>query len=149
MIDKKTFKKAIAGPFENATFVKKGQSWYLDGEDSIIVVNIQKSNFDEEYFMNVGIWLRGLGVALFPKENQCHLSCRIERLFPEDRELIRTGFSLEKTNLQTLIDLLEFIKLKLIPFLEDCTKNYKLTEFMNTGRFKSGLISKEAKDFLG
>jgi hypothetical protein len=148
MIDKKDFRKAVADPFKQAMYVKKGQSWYLDGEDAVIVVNFQKSNFNEEYFMNIGIWLKAFGVALFPKENLCHLSFRVERLFPEDWEIVRNGLSLEKANQQTLLDLSEFIKLKLIPFLEDCTKKHKLVEFMATGRFKSGLINKEAKDFL-
>lgn len=148
MINKKVFKKAIADPFERVAYVKRGHSWYLDGEDSVIVVNLQKSDFGEEYFMNIGIWIKTLGQALFPKQNQCHLSCRVERLFPEDQEMIWNGLSLDKANLQALLDLSEFISLKLIPFLNDCTQKHKLTEFMTLGRFKSGLISKEARDYL-
>lgn len=148
MMNKNIFKKVITSSFENTAYVKKGQSWYLDGEDAIIVVNLQKSNFGEEYFMNIGIWLKGLGSTLFPKENQCHLFIRLERLFPEDRELITRGFSLETTNMQTLSDLSEFIKFKLFPFLQDCTNINKLKDFAAMGKFKAGLIRKETKDYL-
>ena len=148
MITKKDFKKAIAGPFEQAKYVKKGQSWYLDGEDTIIVVNLQKSNYSEIYYMNIGIWLKAVGIVLFPQENQCHLVFRVEELFPEDLTIIREGLSLEQANSQVLLDFVEFIKLELIPFLEDCTKKYKLVEFVTMGRIKSTFLRKEAQDYL-
>jgi len=149
MINKKDFKKSISYSFEKSNlYTKKGQSWYLDGKDSTIVVNLQKSNFNEEYFMNIGIWLKALGIATFPSFNKCHLYFRLEKLFPEDRALILNSLSLERTNSQLLDDFSQFIILKMIPFLQHCTEENQLIEFMKVGRFKNGIISKEAKDYL-
>ena len=53
MIDKKSFKKTIATQLESANFVKKGQSWYFNGRDTIIVINLQKNDWNEEFFFNI------------------------------------------------------------------------------------------------
>lgn len=148
MIGKKTFKQTIANLFEKSSFVKKGQSWYLDGEDTIIVVKLQKSNWGEEYYINIGIRLKALGTVNFPQESQCHFSHRLERYFPDDRELILRGSSLEASNSQTLEDFTELLRIKLVPFLKECTSKHKLKEFLVAGRFNSGFISKDAIDYL-
>jgi hypothetical protein len=61
MIDKKSFKKVFGTPLEDAGFYKKGQAWYLDGADAIAVINLQKCDWNETYFVNIGIWLKALG----------------------------------------------------------------------------------------
>lgn len=149
MIDKKTFKKIITSPFDEADFVKKGQSWYLDGEDAVIVVNLQKSNWADEYYVNIGIWIKALSSIDFPKENQYHLLHRLERCFPEDRELIQQSTSLELSNLQALSKFTEFLKLRVVPFLRDCTRKHKLREFMAAGKFRSGFVHKDVINYLG
>jgi len=145
MIDKKTFKKAFATPFENAGFVKNGQSWYLDGKDAIIVVNLQKSDWEDMYYINIGIWLKALGETSFPRENQCHLMYRAESLFPDNRELLLLGCSLEKGNLQLLNDLTEFIQNQLIPLLQGFTNENNLKVLMAQGKLNRGLVRLEAK----
>lgn len=148
MIDKKLFKKSIAAPLERAGFLKKSQSWFLNGKDVVLVINLQKSDWNEAYYINIGIWLKALGDMAFPKENQCHLSYRAESLFPEQRELILLGCSLEKSNPQMLIDLSNFFENRLIPFLHECTDENKLRELMSQGMLTKGLVMKEARLYL-
>ncbi len=148
MIDKRTFKNAIAAPLDKAGFKKKGQSWYLDGKDAIIVVNLQKSDWSEIYFINMGIWLKNLGETSFPQYNHCHLYYRIERFFPEQRELILVGCSLDKSNQQMLDELSEFIESEVIPFLRNCTDENKLRELMLQGALEGGLVRLEARWYL-
>lgn len=149
MIDKKTFKKAISTPFEGAAFIKKGQSWYFNGQDAVIVTNLQKSNWNDTYYFNIGVWLKALGDTVFPRYNNCHLSFRAEALFPEKRNLILIACDLEKTNIELLMDLTEFIQSLLIPFLKECTDMNRLKELMEKGFFNKGLVRIEAKQYLG
>ena len=149
MIDKKTFKKSIAVPLETAGFVKKGQSWYLDGKDAIVVVNLQKYDFDELYFINMGIWLKALGENAFPQENLCHICLRAEGLFPEQRELILRGCSLEHSDEGLLGSLSEFIETSLIPLCRKCTDEGYLRALLSQGRFDRGLVRWEARTRLG
>ena len=98
MIEKKVFKKSIATPLENAGYVKKGQSWYLDRPNTIIVLNVQKSDWGNMYFLNFGIWIKALGQETFPEYNFTHINGRVDRIFPENRDLFLMSCDLNKTN---------------------------------------------------
>lgn len=148
MIDKKSFKNAISVPFKEAGFISKGQSWYLNGKDAVIVTNLQKSNWSNSYYINVGVWLKALGDLVFPQYNNCHLGFRAEALFPEKRNLILVSCDLEKTNTELLTDLSGFIESLLIPFLRECSNANKLKEFMRQGLLDKGLVRIEAKQYL-
>lgn len=148
MIDKKTFKKSVGGALEQAGFVKKGQSWYFEGEDALVLANLEKIDVFDEYVINIGIWLKAFGDTTFPAYNQCHLYYRVERLFPSQRELILASCSLLKSDNQILANLSEFIKNQLVPFLKDCTDESKLKELMSEGVLKRGFVRKEARMFL-
>jgi hypothetical protein len=148
MIDKKSFKKAIAAQLESANFVQKDQSWYLNGRDTIVVINLQKNDWDDEYFFNIRIWIKALGNYEFQDNNKWHMSHRLERLFPEDKILIRGSSSLLIGTEQLLNDLSVFIKTKLVPFLIECTDEKKLKDYMAAGRFKLGFVRKDAKKYL-
>ena len=148
MVDKKTFKKAFGAPLENLGLTKQGQSWYLDGRDSIVVVNLQKCDWNETYFMNIGIWLKALGEASYPKYNHCHLYYRVESFFPEKSELILVSCSLEKSNQEKLTDLSKFIKNELVPFLQNCTNENYLKGLMTNGKLNDGFVFFEAREYL-
>jgi len=62
---KTTLKKSIGDVLQPAGFDRKGQSWYLAGADAIVVFNLQKSDYDEVYYVNLGFWLKQLGDATF------------------------------------------------------------------------------------
>ena len=148
MIDKKSFKKAVAIPLEKHGFAKKGQSWYLDGKDAIAVLNLQKNDWADEYFINIGIWIKYLREAEYPKAHECHLSHRVESLFPQEMETIHNGCSLEKGTNDALAKLASFIEIKLVPFLRECTEADNLKKMMAMGRFKLGFVHISAKFFL-
>lgn len=145
MIDKKTFKKLLGAPLESAGFIKKGQSWYLNGEDTIVVVNLQKCDWGEWYFINIGIWLKALGEEVFPQAHRCHLSHRLEAYFPEQRELIQSGCRLDAETSKTLTELVEFIHRQVIPFLYECTHEGKLKELLLKGSLEHGFVNMVAR----
>ena len=62
---------------------KKSGSWYLAGPDSIVVLNLQKSSYSSRYYINIGVWFTGLGLAKDPKPTHCHLQARAETLLEE------------------------------------------------------------------
>jgi hypothetical protein len=148
IIDKKTFKKAIAEPLESAGFIKKGQSWYFDGKDTVVVANLQKSDWDDMYYINIGISLKALGDGKFPLAYKCHIFERAERVFPEQRELIRLGCSLDKSNLQILDDLSVFIKNLFILFLRKCSDENELKSLLRLGILRKGVVQLVARKYL-
>ncbi len=148
MIDKKTFKKSFALPFERARFMKKGQSWFLNGSDVIVVVNLQHSDWGNYYYINIGFYLKTFGQVEFPDYVQCHLGYRAEDFFPNHRELILAGCHLEMSNEQMLADLSNFFDDELIPFLRECTEVKKLRELMTKGVLNHGAVLLKARAFL-
>jgi hypothetical protein len=145
MIDKRSFKKRFSGPLDLAGFVRRGQTWYVTGQDATIAVNLQKYDFAEEYFVNVGIWLRALGDRPFPSCNACHIVIRAERLFPEHREVILTACSLTDSDDQRLAQLSRFTTQELIPFCTSCFAEAFVRSEYNRGRFTQALVVREAR----
>lgn len=93
-MNKQNFKKSLGAVLNSIGFVGKGQSWFKNGQDAIVVLNIQKSDYEEKYYVNCGIWLKEIEVADFPPEHKCHLQVRLTSLFPEDAAMIERACSL-------------------------------------------------------
>lgn len=68
-------------------FTKRSGAWYLSREDTILVMDLQKSNYGPRYFVNVAVWLRALGEAQFPKEWHCHIRTRLTDLVPNPKRV--------------------------------------------------------------
>jgi hypothetical protein len=62
---------------------KKSGSWYVRSPETIVVLNLQKSNYSVSYFVNVAVWLNALGDADAPKENKCPVRTRLNELLPD------------------------------------------------------------------
>jgi hypothetical protein len=149
MIDKRALKKAIGDPLQQAGFVNRGQSWYLDGKDAMVVATLESIRMPPgQYGINVGIWLKAFGEATLPAYNHCHLYYRLERLFPSQRDLVVSSCSLPNSNPQMLSALSDFVRTEGSPFLEECTDVVKLREFMSRGLLKGGFVRAEARSFL-
>lgn len=61
-------------------FKKKGARWYRDNEDVISVVGLQKSQWGDQHYINLGIWVKLLGDVDFPEVKDCHIQCRLENV---------------------------------------------------------------------
>lgn len=174
MIDKKAFKKTFGAPLEDAGYFKRGQSWYLNGEDTIIVVNLQKSDWGERYYINIGLWLKKLGEPIypigqsietiereikgfkrkkygdtfFPDENECHIGIRAESLFLDERLMLYNSCSLESSDEHQLSILANFIKNEMIPLFQNCTHEDKLIALFDQGVFERSFIWWKAREYL-
>lgn len=72
-------------------FKKQARTWTREGTDVFQVVNVQKSQFGEQLYVNVAVYLKALGPETAPPEHRCHIRARLERIAPESLfEDIRT-----------------------------------------------------------
>ena len=62
-------------------YAKHSGSWYRRGHEVILIVNLQKSQYDVSYYVNVDAWLLPLGEAQYPKGG--HVSTRITQLIED------------------------------------------------------------------
>lgn len=64
-------------PFE---YAHKGSSWYNASADSVAVINLQKSQWGGQFYVNLGVYFLALGAERFPAEHKCHLRLRLSAL---------------------------------------------------------------------
>ena len=148
MSNKVRFKKAFGNALQENGFRKKGQSWYLYGPDSIVVLNLQKDDFSELYFVNFGVWLVSFGDAQFPRENQCHIGARLEELFPAQRELILDACTIgpDDADLSKFEDLLHS---DVVPLCQRCLTLVGLKEQITSGKIAHYYVNRVARSLLG
>lgn len=148
MTDKVTFKKAIGNALKEHEFQKKGQSWYLHGTDCIVVLNLQKDDFSDLYYVNFGIWLLSFGGIQFPPENHCHVRTRLERIFPAERELIFDACTIgpEAAELPRFVALLHF---DVVPLCQRCLTLKGLKEEIASGKIPHYNVVRVARPLLG
>ena len=118
------FASRLAPMFKAKGFRKTSATWRRDCDRLTQVFNIQKSQWGDQFYLNLGIYLRGLGNESRPTEYRCHVRCRAERLL-EDEELqtlrecldFDTPLDREKRYLQ----LEEIVANRVLPWFEDHT----------------------------
>ena len=65
--------------FKQSGFKKMRTNWRKTTDDLIFVLNIQGSQWDkEDYYINVGVYIKSLGTEQNPTEYSCHIRSRID-----------------------------------------------------------------------
>jgi len=147
-----TIKKAFSTSMKKAGFGKKSDGWYLSMDDTILVVNLQKSNFGEQYYINLAVWLNELGQITFPKEYQCHIRTRATLLEPERQKYWEDKvFNLENTEIteEERLELVQsFLENTAIPFLLSCGEVAELKRLHQEGQLKGAAVMANAQKIL-
>jgi hypothetical protein len=145
-------KDAFGSAMKKAGFQKKSDGWYRDTNEAVLVANLQKSNFGEQYYVNLGIWLKVLGEVPFPKEYQCHIRVRAATLEPERQKYWESEvFNLEHREILDAgrFDLVQsFLETTALPFLLACGSLSELRRLHREGRFKGAAIMVRAREIL-
>ena len=134
-------------------FHKKSDTWYRRTDDAILVVNLQKSDYGYQYYINLAVWLKALGENAFPKEHHCHIRLRAVHLDRNhQRHWEHEVLNLENTSMsdveraQQIQTLLEDIA---IPFLLSCGSLDRIRKLYREGQFKGAAVRVQAQEFLG
>ncbi len=61
-------------------FTRIKKNWYHREEDTILIVNLQKSAFGNQFRVGLGVLIRSLSDNPAPKINECHIMEQVERL---------------------------------------------------------------------
>lgn len=75
-------------------YTKKSGSWYRRQDETIALLNLQRSQHSHAYYLNAALWLLALGDATAPKEHTCHVRTRADRLVL-DGEALKKALDLE------------------------------------------------------
>ena len=80
---------------KNHGYSKRSGSWYRAQDETVAVVNLQRSNYSPRYYLNVALWLSTLGSEPYPKEHQCHVRTRLNRLL-DDGDVFEAALDLDE-----------------------------------------------------
>ena len=99
----KTLRSTIGNVLEQHGFQvgpqKERIAWYRSHPDTVLVFDLQKSDYGGQYFGNLGVCLKSIYPSEFPREELCHLRLRLDRLVP-DRERVLSLLDLEEQSVQ-------------------------------------------------
>ena len=101
-MNQKLISSVIDGCAASSGFTRKGSTWYRHDPEVILVVNLQKSNYGGQYYINLGVSPRELTEGEFPRDAQCHLRMRLEGLYEmeqNDPKEVERVFNLEDSSL--------------------------------------------------
>jgi hypothetical protein len=96
MSQPKVLVDAFGAVLKSAGFKKKkADTWYLNCADTIQLLNVQKSSYGQQHYVNLAIWLKPIGESETPPEHKCQIRLRWSALFAEDDELPKRLVDLE------------------------------------------------------
>ncbi|MCZ8255583.1 MAG: DUF4304 domain-containing protein [Bacteroidia bacterium] len=137
---------AIASPLKVLGFRKKACTWWRATEDTVCVLNLQKSPFGERLYVNLGVYLRALGQEVTPPENRCHVRVRLERIASEQswNEIAAATSSAVPS-----AGLVEAILNDGISWLNQVSTHEGIQSYIKAGGASKGLVMATAKELVG
>lgn len=152
MADSKLVKEALGAPLKEAGFKKKSDSWYWSNDEVVLLVNLQKSQYGDQYYVNGGVALKSLGAAEFPKEHHCHIRFRLTAVVSEEESKeIESVFDLENESLsdqQRKEEISRLVTDVALPILQACSSESGIGETVKSGRLAKAMIHKQVKDLV-
>jgi len=152
MTDSKIIKEAIKKPLSEAGYIKKSDTWYLRNDEVVLLVNIQKSQYGNQFYINCGASLKSLSSVEFPKEHQCNIRFRIEDVIPSGSESnIGALLDLEDISIsenQRKDGILKLIVECVLPALNALSSIKGIGEAIRSGLLAKAMVHKDVKDLV-
>lgn len=142
---------ALVPVLREAGFKVRSNTWHEQCQDTVLVVNLQKSQWGPQFYINLAVWVRQLGEASAPKEYQCHIRQRATSL-PDKRaknleralDLDDESFSMQER--EACIG--EFMRESAIPFLESLSTMKGIRSALDAQVLKGCFVNRQLKELL-
>lgn len=143
------FKKGIQRALAPTGFTKAGKLNCYAGKGVVVLLALQKLEHDQQFFLNVGFWLTRFGASPPERVELSHLYFRVERLFPEYREIILCAGKLDdEAQPSAFNQFVELLRTTIAGGLVEMADELRLRQAFREGRFEHGLIRKEVREVL-
>ena len=152
MTDSKTLKAALRSVLLDCDFKKKSDSWYWSNDTVVLVVNLQKSQYGPQYYVNCGVALKSLGAVAFPKEHHCHIRFRLTGVVSDkERMKVESVFDLENSRFsdqERREEITKLIRTTALPILKGCTSVDGMSEVTKSGKLANAMIHKRVRNLI-
>jgi hypothetical protein len=86
--DEKTVREAIAKPLAQLNAIKRRNTWYVQSDQTLSAVNLQKSQWSRAYYLNIAIFLQAdFPRSKLPPEYRAEVRFRLDQLAAENHRL--------------------------------------------------------------
>lgn len=142
--------QSISGVLCKQGLKRKGATWYLESPACICLLNLQRSQWGNKYYINLGVLVKQLGHIPFPKENQCHLGIRLSQIVPDSTQLERNlDFEDSSSSDEKRIEAIrEAIETHAIPFLSSLQTLDGIKRAFREGTISPAFATANLKKFL-
>jgi uncharacterized protein DUF4304 len=147
----KEFDELFAAVLEPAGFRRRKDTWYRSNEDTITLVNLQKSQWGGQYYVNLGIYLRDIGKATSPPEHHSHIRLRLTAIAGYASTTIEQALDLEHPGIsaeQRKTTIAHALQTLALPFLSERSALPRLRELHALNQLGPVLITKVGRDLL-
>ncbi len=149
MDSRRELSSVVAPLLKREGFRKTGLTWRLLTTETILVVNLQKSQWSDRFYLNCGVYFRELGAETSPVESRCHMRLRSEQLPGAPLELSQ---ALSFDDYPRMPDRAERLQALLaqfaIPWLRECSTKAGASRQLETHRDTLLRTTREAAEFL-
>ena len=98
MANTKKLRAVIDAVLTSYGFTKRRSAWYRYYPETIVVLDLQKSDYGGQYYVNLAVTLRALNPEDYPPEHKCHIRMRLERIV-DDAAKVSAVFNLEDSSI--------------------------------------------------
>jgi hypothetical protein len=151
MIDKITLKKLITSELKDLGFKTKAFTWYVDSNSSCSVLNLQKSNYSNEYYCNLAFYIKGYEelAVMPPAEWKCQIRCRAEVALPQFASNVLDILNLD-SKLEISVQIIEIQNLvkQAASILLKGKDVRELVKMYDNGVFRGGMVDLNAIKYI-
>ena len=143
--------EAVTKALHPMGFKRKASTWYLDGPDCVCLINLQKSNYGGQLYVNLAVSAKQLEANAFPKEHQSQLRGRLSEITP-GRAQLEANLNFEETSSSPADKISRVVKAICddgVPILLQCQTLKGLKEQLNSGKLEKFAISLRLRNLLG
>ena len=127
-------------------FKKKSMTWFANNPEALLLVNLQKSRWSEQYYVNLAVWVKALGeTKVPPKEHLCHVRRRLTSFGNDqvDKALDLANPELSELERKQVIET-QLVE-RALPFLDECGTLDGLTKLYRAGDLRKAMVHKNLK----
>lgn len=141
---------SVAAAAKSAGFKGGPRTWRKSVPLGIAVLNLQKSQWGDQYYINFGVYVRSLGALAEPRTEQCHYNARAGTVDPTKEARWKELLDLERPieDLERQREIAESLRDEVFAFLERVGTEEGLRAVAAEGRLTQG-VRVELRRHLG
>lgn len=152
-MDKKELEAILDRELRASGFKKKGSTWYSANSLGVLLFNLQKSQWGNQYYINLAsapieIPIEGLPR---PKHHNCPVDTRLTGPYPHLEQKLKNVLDLEDTSINDMdraASLRELVNDYAVPFLRKVDGLTNIKRSIDDGTHPQAYVTRKVRDAL-